>query len=198
MAKQAKKQTKKAKKVQSATFVATEPKPENNAAPVQEKPAKKTPQVKAFEKAKASENLDALRSAAETVQAALKDAEAKADDMRHEADTLVRNARGAFMVALVPYKAACKKAGVACEFKAKRSPVAERVHFLVEKADDGVKVEISGRAETAELLDSKTLKKSIMKAASGYCEKHLGSKETVGAKYAGLYNRIRKVLGKME
>jgi hypothetical protein len=195
MAKSAKKQAKKSaepKKVRSATFVAENGKQEAPAKAAPEKPAKKAKVTKP------SANLDALRSAAETMQTALKDTEAKADTMRHEADTLVRNARGAFMAALAPYKTACKKSGVACEFKAKRSPVAERVHFLVEKVDGGVKITIAGRPETEETIETKVLNKSIMKAASGYCEKNLGSKETVGAKYAGLYNRIRKVLGKME
>jgi hypothetical protein len=194
MAKSAKKQGKKTvkgKKVRSATFVAENGKQEAPAKAAPEKPAKKA------KVAKPSANLDALRSAAETMQSALKDAEAKADTMRQEADTLVRNARGAFMAALAPYKAACKKSGVTCEFKAKQSPVAERVHFLVDNADGGVKITIAGRPETEETIETKVLNKSIMKAASGYCEKHLGSKETVGAKYAGLYNRIRKVLGKM-
>jgi hypothetical protein len=186
-------------KVMSVTFEKGKPVMEIKEDGGPKRPAKKAPKVKALEKAKLDDSArEILQATAESAQNVLKDAEAKADAMRHEADTLVRNARGAFMAALAPYKAACKKAGVTCEFKAKRSPVAERVHFLVEKVDGGVKITIDGRSETAETVETKVLNKSIMKAASGYCEKHLGPKEEVGAKYAGLYNRIRKVLGKME
>ena len=155
-----------------------------------EKPVKKIP------KAKAPENLDALRSTAENAQAALKDADAKAEAMRQEADTLVKGARSAFMAALAPYKAACKKAGAVCEFKAKSGPVAERVRFLVEKVGDGVKVEIKDRPETAETIVAKELKKSVMKVAAAYCQKHIGPVEEIGFKHAGLYNRIRKAIDK--
>jgi len=45
----------------------------------------------------------------------------------------------------MPYREACKKAGVECAFPAGRlANVSERVTFLVERVDDGIKVTIKG------------------------------------------------------
>jgi hypothetical protein len=111
---------------------------------------------------------------------AIKDAEVKAKELHEEADTMVKYTKIRFHQVLQPCKDACKKASVECEFKAKRGPVTERVRFIVEKVEGGVKVTIKDRLETAEVLDSKALKKSVMQAAKKYTTQHLGNPGMIG------------------
>jgi hypothetical protein len=51
----------------------------------------------------------------------------------------------------------------------------------------------TGRTETIETIMNTALEHSINKAAYGYVEKHLGTKEQVGNKGGGLSNRLRRV-----
>ena len=76
------------------------------------------------------------------------------------------------------------------------SPAAERVTFLVEKVDKGVRVIVKGRLETAEVIPKAKLKVSIGKAAYQYTEKHLGPREVIGNKCGSLSNRLRAALSK--
>ena len=190
------------KKVRTATFVADpkEKKPADAAKAPAKKTVEKKPAGSQFPVANTQNgaDLDKLRADVKEAVQEIKDAEKQARDLREEADATVRYTKIRFHQVLQPYKDACKKAGVECEFKAKRGPKTERVRFLVEKVDEGIKVTIKDRLETAEVLDSKALKKSIMKVAADYCEKHIGPKSEIGFKHAGLYNRIRKALGKMK
>lgn len=60
----------------------------------------------------------------------------------------------------------------------------------------GTEVAIQGREkDTRETLAAAALKASTMKAAYGYTDKHLGTRDQVGNKGGSLYNRIRAVLG---
>ncbi len=76
-------------------------------------------------------------------------------------------------------------------------PKRDRVVFLVEKGGNGgVIVAIQGREEkTKETISAEVLKRSVMGAAYAYTDKHIGTREKVGAKGGSLYNRIRAVLG---
>ncbi len=73
--------------------------------------------------------------------------------------------------------------------------VSERVSFLVEKTDGGVRVAIKGRPDTEEVIPLLVLQESLNRAAYAYTEKHLGPRETVGNKGGSLSNRLRSVLG---
>jgi hypothetical protein len=104
-------------------------------------------------------------------------------------------AKDAYRAALAPYREACRKAGVACEYEGGRSAnVSEKVSFLVEKTDKGVRVLVKGRPETEEVIPLADLKASINKAAYAFTEKHIGPREEVGNKGGSLSNRLRAVL----
>ena len=104
-------------------------------------------------------------------------------------------AKNAFREALTPYREACRKAKVECEFGGtKAAPKAPRVRFLIEKVKKGVKVTIKGRPETAQILTFEALQESVGKAALAYCESALGPVSEQGAKHAGLGNRLRAIL----
>ena len=106
-------------------------------------------------------------------------------------------AKDACRVAVAPYREACRKAGVECEFAGARAMnVSERVRSLVEKADGGVRVTVEGRPQTKEVIPTKALKDSVAKAAYAYTDKHIGPKERVGNKGGSLSNRLRAVLPK--
>ncbi len=75
------------------------------------------------------------------------------------------------------------------------SAVTKRVRFLVERTKRGVVVTIDGRPKTKTLLTNSVLEESINAAAFGYTDKHIGPKEKIGNKGAGLYLRIRKAMG---
>ena len=86
------------------------------------------------------------------------------------------------------------KEGVACEYAGGRSAnVSEKVSFLVEKTDKGVRVMVKGQPKTEEVIPLAALKESINKAAYAYTDKHVGPKEEVGNKGGRLSNRLRAV-----
>ena len=98
-------------------------------------------------------------------------------------------------MAVAPYRDACRKAGVECEFAGARAPnVAPAMRFLVEKVKGGVKVMIKGKPETEEVIPFKTLEQSIGKAALAYAEKHVGPRERWGNKQGTISNKLRAVL----
>ena len=141
-------------------------------------------------------DLDALRAKAAEAHAAFETAQSDAAAQHALADEAVAAAKQSYARSLAPYRAACRMAGVACEFpRVKAAPVAPRVRFLVERVDGGVKVAIKGRDETAETIDDATLRQSIGRAAKAFCERTLGTSiDEQGHKWAGLAGRIRNAL----
>jgi hypothetical protein len=168
-------------------------------APKAEKPAE--PKVSQAE-------LDALRKPVEAAKGDLEKAQAEARALADKARGLVAEAKGAYRAALAPYlsapargaggqagREACHRAGVACEYEGGRSAnVSEKVSFLVEKTDKGVRVCVKDRPETEEVIPLAALKESVNKAAYAYTDKHVGPKERVGNKGGSLSNRLRAVL----
>lgn len=115
--------------------------------------------------------------------------------LEEKARALVGEAREENLKALDPYREACCKAGVACEYEGGRSAnVSEKVSFLVEKTDKGVRVMVKGQPKTEEVIPLAVLKESINKAAYAYTDKHVGPREEVGNKGGSLSNRLRAVL----
>lgn len=177
-------------------------------APARKGRAAKAPAVKAAkpkETAPKAENpaepkvsqaeLDALRKPVEAAKGGLEKAQAEAKTLTEKARAVVAEAKDAFRAALTPYREACHKAGVACEYEGGRSAnVSEKVSFLVEKTDKGVRVMVKGQPKTEEVIPLAALKESINKAAYAFTEKHLGPKEEVGNKGGSLSNRLRAVL----
>ncbi len=140
-------------------------------------------------------DLEALRKPADAAKVALDAAEAEMKQIVEHARIVVAVARDDYRKALAPYREACRKAGRPCGFDGGRARyVSERVSFLVEKVEDGVRIEIKGRPETAQTVPVEALKQSVGKAAYEYCDRWLGPRETIGNKGGGLGNRIRAVL----
>ncbi|MCL6546845.1 MAG: hypothetical protein K6T61_16650 [Bryobacteraceae bacterium] len=155
-------------------------------APKAEKPAE--PKVSQAE-------LDALRKPVEAAKGGLEKAQAEAKALAEKAHAVVAEAKDAYRAALAPYREACHKAGVPCEYEGGRSAnVSEKVSFLVEKTDKGVRVMVKGQPKTEEVIPLAALKESINKAAYGYTGKWLGPREEVGNKGGSLSNRLRAVL----
>ena len=139
--------------------------------------------------------LDALRKPVEAAKGALEKAQAEAKALTEKARAVVAEAKDAYRGALAPYREACHKAGVECEYEGGRSAnVSEKVSFLVEKTDKGVRVMVKGQPKTEEVIPLAALKESINKAAYGYTDKHVGPKEEVGNKGGSLSNRLRAAL----
>ena len=65
---------------------------------------------------------------------------------------------------------------------------------MIEKVKDGVKVAIKDRPETEEVIPMARLKASVGKAALAYTDSRLGPRDVIGAKAAGLGNRLRAAL----
>ena len=157
------------------------------------KATKNTTPEAAKEKALSAE-LAELRKTAENAKTEFDKAKDEADTMRQKACELESAAKTTYREAVAPYRDACRKAGVECEFTGGRSaPVAPRVRFLLEKTDKGIKVTVQGRPETEKVIPNAELKASVMKAARKYCEEAVGPESEQGKKYAGLYGRLRKL-----
>jgi len=125
-------------------------------------PAKKSKEAGKPNGAKAKKappaNLDALKAVAKGAQAGLDKAKSEAEALRKKADEVESKAKDAYRVAVAPYREACRKVGVECEFTGARAVnVSERVRFLVEKADGGLRVTVEGRPETKEVIPTKAL-----------------------------------------
>ncbi len=137
---------------------------------------------------------DALRKPVADAKAALDAGEAEAKQATEKA--MVAGANATYMAALLPYRGACRKAGIAREFEGSRGrAVCDKVFFEVERVEKGVRVMIKGRPETEEVIPLAALKESAGKAAYSYTEKHLGTRKEVGNKCGTLANRLRAVLG---
>ena len=92
-----------------------------------------------------ADELSSLKKAVEQAKQNLENAQAEANELQRKAQELVAEAKNSYREALLPYREACKKAGVECAFPAGRlANVSERVTFLVERVDDGIKVTIKG------------------------------------------------------
>jgi hypothetical protein len=128
-------------------------------------------------------------------QKRVESAKKEAERLQAKAREVVGDAKAAYRVALTVYRDTCRKAGQVCEFSGGRATnVSERVSFIVEKVDKGVKVVVKGRPETEEIIPKAKLKVSIGKAAMHYTEKHLGPKSEIGNKTGSLSNRLRATL----
>jgi hypothetical protein len=133
--------------------------------------------------------LDALRRPIEAAKGDLAKAQAEAKVLAEKVRRAVAEA------ALAPYREACCKVGVECEYEGGRSAnLSEKVSFLVQKTEKGVRVMVKGRPNTEEVIPLAILNESINKAAYAYTDKHLGLKERVGNKGGSLSNRLRAVL----
>ena len=139
--------------------------------------------------------LDALRQPVAEAQGAIEKAQGDARVLAEKAQSALAEAKDAYRAALAPYREACRKAGVDCEYEGGRSVnVSEKVSFLVEKTDQGVRVMVKGQSKTEEVIPLAALKESINKAAYAYTDKHLGPKEQIGNKGGSLSNRLRAVM----
>ena len=140
-------------------------------------------------------DLDALRKPVLAARAKLEAAEGEAKQLAEKAQVAVAQAKQAYHEALAPYREACHKAGVDCEFPGGRSEnVSPKVSFIVEKADKGIRVMVKGKPESEELIPLAALKASVNKAAYGYTDKQVGLRERVGNKGGTLGNRLRAVM----
>ena len=142
------------------------------------------------------EELASLRVKIEEAKGHLTKAQNEASALTDKAHGLVAEAKDAFRAVLAPYREACRKAGVECEYEGGRrsANVSEKVSFLVEKTDKGVRVMVKGQPKTEEMIPLAVLKASINKVAYAYTEKHLGPKEEIGNKGGSLSNRLRAVM----
>jgi len=115
--------------------------------------------------------------------------------MVQKAEALVDEAKKTYHEALAPYREACRKVGVECEFPGGRSEnVSPKVSFIVEKADKGIRVMVKGKPESEEIIPLAVLKASIGKAAQAFTEKHIGPRARVGNKQGTLGNKLRAVM----
>jgi hypothetical protein len=164
-------------------------------------PAKPKEKVQANGKEKPKEkqkpDLTPLKKKAEEGKATFEKARAEADALSAKAKELEAAAKKAYAEAVAPYRDACRKAGVECEFAGGRATnVTTAVRFLIEKVKGGIKVAIKGKPETEELLTDKALAESVNRAAFGYTDKHIGPKEKIGNKGGGLAVRLRAIFAK--
>ncbi len=137
------------------------------------------------EKARLPSELDGVRK---TIEAA----RVKLDSAEKEARALAREARKAYRESVARYRAVCRRAGVECEFEGtRRASLTERVSFLLEKTEEGVRVMIKGRPETEQVIPIAELEESLTRAAYSYTERYLGPREKIGNKGGGLSNRLR-------
>jgi hypothetical protein len=142
-------------------------------------------------------DLTPLKKKAKEGKATFEKARTEADALRAKAKDVEAAAKRAYAEAVAPYRDACRKAGVECEFAGGRaSNVTPAVRFLMEKVKGGIKIAIKGRPETEELLTDKALAESVNRAAYAYTDKWLGPKEAIGNKGGGISVRLRAILKK--
>lgn len=156
----------------------------------------KRPKAEKTQEAKAApEALKALRAPVEEAKAKLDGAREEAKALAEKAHAMVAQAKGAYMEALAPYREACRQAEHPCEFEGGRSTnVSEKVTFLVEKLEKGIRVTVKGKPDTEEVIPMAALKESIGKAAYTYVDRWIGPREKVGNKGGSLSNRLRAAL----
>ena len=180
-------QTTSKEKAKKAPSVKTE-KPKGGGEKAAEKPVPAKP---------GKDELEALRKTVLEAKAKFDNAQAEAKKVEDNVRKLVAREKDAYLKVLIPYRDTCKKAGVECEFGGGRlANVSERVSFLVEKVDKGIKVTIKGKPATEEVIPFAKLKESVTKASYDYTDRHLGPKEEIGNKGGGLSNRLRALMTK--
>lgn len=158
-------------------------------------PSKQEPKAEPEGKKAPAADLAALKKAAQEAKAVLEKAGKEANALRERAKGVEAGAKQAYVEAVAPYREACRKAGVECEYAGGRATnVTPAVRFIVGKVKNGVKVALKGKPETEHVIPFAALKQSIGKAALAYTEKFIGPKETIGNKQGSLGNRIRAVL----
>jgi hypothetical protein len=158
---------------------------------------KAEPNKKEAAKKKPKTDLAPLRKKAQEAKAVFEKVGKEADILRAKAKEIESKAKAAYAEAVTPYRDACRKAGVECEFAGGRATnVTATVGFLIEKVKGGIKVTIKGKPETGEVLTDKALGESVNRAAFGYTDKHIGPKEKIGNKGGGLAVRLRAILAK--
>jgi len=141
-----------------------------------------------------TDELTPLKEAVEQAKLKMEKAKVEASELQQKAQEIIKEAKSSYQDALLPYKDACKKAGVDCEYSTGRiSNVSDRVVFLTERVDNGIKVAIKGKPETEKVISADLLNKSINRAAYGFTEEVLGPKEIIGNKGGTLSNRLRKL-----
>ena len=190
-----------AAKKKQANKKAAEPKAKKGAkgSPGKAKAAKSASPTKPNGKEASTEkpktDLTPLKKKAEEGKATFEKARTEANALRTQARDVEAAAKKAYAEAVAPYRDACRKAGVECEFAGGRATnVTPAVRFLVEKVKDGVKVTIKDQPGTEEVIPDRALKESVSREAYAYVEKRLGPKHEIGNKGGSLGNRIRAVL----
>ena len=161
---------------------------------IKAKAPKIEPKPQPVESKRPADGLTTLKEAVEQAKLNMEKAKVEANEQKQKAQALIKEAKHNYHEALLPYKEACKKAGVDCEYSTGRiSNVSDRVVFLTEKVDAGIKVIIKGRPETEDIITAEVLNHSLNKAAYSYCDKQIGHREEVGNKGGTLSNRLRKL-----
>ena len=157
--------------------------------------AKEEPRGKEVSKERPKDDIEPLKKKAQEAKAAFDRAAKEAEALRKKAGDIEAAAKKTYVEALAPYRDACRKAGAKCEFTGTRAAnVAPAVRFIVEKVKTGVRVMIKDQPKTEKIIPFAELKKSVGKAAFAYTDKFIGPRETIGAKGAGLGNRLRAAL----
>ena len=146
-------------------------------------PSKQKPKAKPEGEKAPAADLAALKKTAQEAKAVLDKTGKEANALREQAKGVEAGAGQVYVEAVAPYREACRKAGVECEFAGGRAAnVTPAVRFIVEKVKDGVKVALTGKSETELVIPFAALKQSIGKAALAYTEKFIGPKESIGNK----------------
>ena len=97
-------------------------------------------------KEKPSIDLEPLKKKVLEAEGELAKAKNEADALRMQAKGVEEAAKKAYAEVLAPYREACRKVGAKCEFSGGHSAsVSERVRFIVEKAEGGIRAMIEGR-----------------------------------------------------
>jgi len=128
-------------------------------------------------------DLDALRKPVLDADAGLTKASTEATSLVDKAVDLVTQAMNVYREAVARYREACRKAGVECEFSVGGSEnESQKLTFVVEKADNGVRVLVKGKPKTEDIVPMAILKATIRKAAQAHTGKRVGPRERVGNK----------------
>jgi hypothetical protein len=182
-------------RAKAARAASTGPKATSEVEPSKSKPQKKAEPNRRETAKKPKADLTPLRKKAEEAKAAFEKAKSEAGAFRAKAKGIESRAKAVYVETVAPYRDACGKAGVKCEFAGGRAGnVTPAVRFIVEKVKSGVKVALKGKPETEQVILFAALKESIGKSAVAYVEKFIGNSATIGNKQGSLGNRLRAVL----
>ena len=105
-----------------------------------------------------SVNLEPLKEQVLSAKSRIEEAEAKLQKFQEELLT----AKTEYRESIIPYRDACRKAGINCEFSlGRKENVSERVRFITEVLDEGIKVSVKDRPETEQVLKFEDLQKNL-------------------------------------